>query len=313
MSVLPSPSTSRFGPSIAWLSAHGVASEGLARLFRVRPATIRSLNFRSRKTRPPKIRLLDLFDIPLSEAWSALTEAQLRSLVGIRNEPDFVVGSRSRTRKIEWLETEIESRFRQGVAENRYIDGVSALRKLLPHVGYAAQAQRIRLAGDLHYRIAWLYAHIGRSLSAIEETLKAMTLAKCAFSESEDLNHLVLLGEAALVGANACQLRHDPSGALRFLAVVRQAMAASGSKTLSIAYHHQLATAYFQIGPAQDEPACNQFERAAQAQDAFGPNVITATRKTSLVRGNWDDTGGSEEVLDQIALNYPKSRSTRWR
>lgn len=303
----PQPRISRFAPSIAWLRRRGISAEDLATLLNAPAATIRSLHFRFERQRLRSHRCLPHFEADLRSAWKAVEAEQLRRRVGLRNEPDLVAVSPRQSASLERLEQEIQQRFDTAVSTNDYIGGIGELTRLKPYVGFAAHAPRIRLASYLRLRIAWLHAHGGRAWSAMDEAVDAMILAKFAYIESDDSSNLVVLAEAALIGANACQLRQDPEGALRFLAIAEEAKTVSGSRQHDIAYHHQLATAHFQLGPEYDAIASKSFEQAIRNQadhqtDATEVDLlITGTRKTNFIQRNWDGSNGNLSVLDRVS------------
>ncbi len=270
------PRLSEFGPAFAWLLRREVSSARLASLFGTTPANVRVIAFRARHGQP---------HVEADTSALGISPPRLVGL-GIRTTPDEVVLTPARVQKLEWLRNEIDETVRLHAVNYEFLEGVRALRRLLPQIGYAGDAQRIGLRALLHQHIAWFLVHSGRSLSAAQQARKALDLWRIAYHESENRVYGHGFIQASLIGSNALLLVRQQQGALEMLDVARDA-AKSIRTGIGSEYYRQRGVALFQL--AQDEPAAVEFERSTQAMEQLDEErspvqlLMTGSRHTNLL------------------------------
>src|SRR5580692_6482284 len=108
---------SQFGPAFAWLLDRGVPSSRLATVFATSSQNVRVIASRSRQ-HP-------------AEAAVEITKEAARL---VRPGPDDVVRTTARNRKLDALRHEIDEVVRAHATTYRFLDGIQALREILPRI-----------------------------------------------------------------------------------------------------------------------------------------------------------------------------------
>src|SRR5665213_3351589 len=152
---------SQFGPSLAWLLSRDVPAARLARLFQTTSENIRVIAFRTRHDTPT-------WGSDVVSLTSTVT-AELTEAVGARTGPDEVVPTPANTKKLEQLRNDIEQTVQVYAEQYAFLRGATALRGILPKIGYVGDTRRIALSALLHQQIAWFLTHSGRCESAAQE------------------------------------------------------------------------------------------------------------------------------------------------
>jgi hypothetical protein len=247
---------SQFGPAFAWLLGRGVSSARLAGLFGTTPANVRVIAFRARHRAP---------EASAKESRLGLQPpSELAETMGVRAGPDDLVRTPVGTRKLDWLRNEIENAVILYSTQYLFLDGIKALRRLAPWIGYAGDSRRIALSALLHQHIAWFLVHSGHSGSAAREAALAQTLGRIAFHESHDREYAQRFIQAALIDSHACLLARRPQEAWHTLEVARETAESIGAP-LGSDHFRQRGVALFQL--REDERAIQQFERSAEAME----------------------------------------------
>src|ERR1017187_1926130 len=127
------PKLSQFGPALAWLLDKDVSSARLASLFQTTAQNIRVAAFRARHTASQEDAAESLLVAP--------PRPELAEALGVRPVPDEVVRTPAGTRKLDWLRSEIESVVARHSQQYTFLDGLRALRGLVPQIGYAGEAR----------------------------------------------------------------------------------------------------------------------------------------------------------------------------
>lgn len=301
---------SQFGPAFAWLMSKGVSADRLASLFVTTAENIRVIVFRTRHAVAP--------ETPEQTALDTSPTPELAARLGIRAEPDEVVQTRVRTRKLESLRDEIDKTVHRCAAEYAFSQGAKALRKLMAQIGYAGDARRIALRAQLHQHLAWFLVHSGRCISASEEAAAARDLWRHAYHEAGSPEYAASYVEAALVGSNALLLAREPQQAWAVLKLAKDAAEAIGAP-LGSEHYRQRGVALFQL--REDDRAVRMFERAPKAMEQLGEArnpahlLMTGTRQINLLQGLKCDRArelivtaqqsfGSESLEASMALHW---------
>lgn len=297
------PKLSQYGPAFAWLLTRGVSASRLGGIFGTTADNVRVIAFRARHA-----------SAPASVNAASLGEPvrpELADRLGIRPDPDDVVRTPARLRKLEWLREEIERISVGHAAGYRFLEGAKALRKLLPYVGYAGDARRIALSGLLHERIAWFLVHCGRCESASEQAQVAQGLWQGACHERPLKDNAEGFVQAVLIDSNAHLMMRSPREAWSILDVAHAAAESAGIDIGSEPLR-QRGVALFQL--REDERAAQQFRHAAQAMERLGEAqkpaqlLMTGVRHISLLGTPDPDAGGvaqaAEEAFGTESLEY---------
>lgn len=263
---LSPPKLSQYGPAFAWLLRRGASANHLAGVFGTTPENVRVISFRGRH----ESSLLNSDPILLDEPSSN----ELAGGLGIRPETDDVVRTPARMRKLDWLRNEIDRIVVQYAGSYQFFDGVAALRKLLPHIGYAADARRVAISGLMHQHISWFLVHRGRSASAAEEARIAGALWRRAYHESSLKDYAEGFIKSALISSHAHLLTRRPNDAWRILDMAADA-AQCVNAPLGSDHFRQRGVALFQLreddraGTAVSDRQRGDGETRGSAQ--FGP------------------------------------------
>jgi hypothetical protein len=253
-STLPLPD---LNTAVRWLRQHEVKSNRLARLLHTTPEYVRLLNYRGKF--PLSFNSPSSLDALLSPPGEAL-----RRRLGVRPEEDSVVYSERQSGRIAALDAEIEEVWVSHAQSGRFLEGLRSLQSFEAERGYPSSAKWFRLMARLHQYCAWFRVHSGLSTSALQEAKIAIDLSHLAYHESEDPIDLRRLGEACLIGSNACLLSSNPNAAMKMLDVAAAASARI-SDLLGSEHYRQRGTALLQM--FQDEEAAKQFASAKPAME----------------------------------------------
>jgi len=245
----------QFGPAFAWLLDRGVPSSRLASVFATRSQNVRVIASRSRRR-------------PAEAALEIINEAARL----VRPGPDDVIRTSARNRKLDTLRHEINETVRAHATTYRFLEGVQALRAILPRIGYPQDWRRIALLANLHQQTAWFYVHLGRSESAAREARHARELWRAAHLESDSPDHVGEYVKAALIESQAWLLARRPENATRALDVAQHAAESIGAR-LGSDHYRQRGVALFQL--REDEPAAAQFRRAADAMERMNEAQVS--------------------------------------
>jgi hypothetical protein len=301
------PKPSHFGPAILWLKEHGVADRCLANLFDISSENIRVLCHRVRRQSlrySPSLQ--SVMREPLNPSDSSTSA--LRASTGVRGDADLTLPSKRATVKLEALAERIDSVVAEFQRDYRFVDGVAALKSLLPQIGYPSDVRRIRLLSRLRQHRTWFLVHSGLSVSSLHEARQVMALSTVAFRESGDPSDLVSVANAGLVASNACLLRNDPKTAERYLRIFKEAVDAAGARPGS-EYHRQLGTIYFlDRNRSHDDLASNTFVKAAEMMLELGEAknpaqvLMVGTRTQMLLDRDWDR---GQELVAETSTTFP--------
>jgi hypothetical protein len=279
---------SQFGPAFAWLLDRGVASSRLATIFATSSQNVRVIASRSRP-RP-------------AEAAREITNEAARL---VRPGPDDVIRTSGRNRKLDTLRHEIDETVRAHATTYRFLDGVQALKSILPQIGYPQDWRRIALLANLHQQTAWFYVHLGRSESAAREARRAQELWETAHLESDSPDHAGEYVKAALIESQAWLLARRPENATRALDVARHAAESIGSQ-LGSDHYRQRGVALFQL--REDEPAAAQFRSAAVAMERMNeaqvPEQVSMTGARHIHLLGRPDVEGAEELSAVVLRRF---------
>jgi hypothetical protein len=255
----PESPLSQFGPAFVWLLGKGVSSARLASLFGTTTANIRVIAFRARYP-----ELQESTENSTLDALNSRPSPELAEVMGVRAAPDDVVRTPVGARKLAWLKDEIQNTVNRYSARYLFLDGIKALRRLAPWIGYAGDCRRIALSALLHQETAWFLVHSGHSGSAAREAAVAQNLWRIAFHESHDREYAHRFIQAALISSHACLLARQPKESWRILEIAREAAESIGAP-LGSDHFRQRGVALFQL--REDERATQQFERSTEAME----------------------------------------------
>lgn len=304
------PKLSQFGPALTWLLSKEVSSSRLASLFQTTPENIRVIAFRNRqRTSELTAEVSMLGDPPGRELAAAL---------GVRPVPDEVVPTPAGNRKLDRLTSEIDSIADRHTGQYAYFDAVRALRRIVPLVGYPADARRIALLARLRQHVAWFLVHSGQCSSAALEARAARDLWRIAYHESPRREYADRFIQCALIGSHALLLTCRPQDAWQTLDVARGAAESIGAP-IGSDHFRQRGVALFQL--REDERAAVQFRQSAEAMERMGEAripaqiVLTGSRHIHLLgRVNWEgalgvfktagDAFGKESLEASMALHW---------
>jgi hypothetical protein len=225
---------------------------------------------------------------------------------GARPDPDRVVQTPIRGRKIEWLRNAITETARQHAADYSFGDGVRSLARLAPFVGYAADFRRVSVAALLHQQKAWFLVHSGLSASAAREAHLARVLWKIAYYESDNEREYARgFVQSALIGSHALLLGRRPNEALRLLDLADHAVDAIGAGRGSD-HFRQRGVAWFQL--REDDRAAEAFRKSAEMMERMhearvpAQVLMTSARHTNLLgKPKWD---GSMDVFSAADRSF---------
>lgn len=296
-----SPSLAQYGPALTWLLSKDVSSSRLASLFGTTPENIRIAVFRQRREAAAEAG----DESPLREKPDALVAAT----VGIRTQADEVVRTPAKTRQLDELRKDVAEVAQDCASAYRFLDGVSALRRFLPRIGYAGDARRVALCAEIHQRMAWFLVHCGRCESASREALMARSLWRRAYHESGDRDYGNRFVEAALIGSHASLLIREPRRAWDLLGLAAAAADSIRSPVGSDLFR-QRGVALFQL--REDERSAGQFKLAAETMErrneATDPAqlVMTGARHTAFLHLDCDNaleiSVTAKEVFGELSL-----------
>jgi hypothetical protein len=287
---------SSFGGAIAWLLGKGVSSNRLAGIFGTTPENIRVIAHRARTASQHS-------GVPDDTLGSSLSIEVARNL-GIRIGPDDVVRTPARTRELEFVRNKVEEVQQDAASQYRFAEGVRALRKMMPLIGYPSDARRIALAARIHQQIAWFLVHSGRCASASDEARMARDLWRAAHRESESPEYVAGFVEAALIGSHALLLTRQPKDAMAILDIAKDAAESIGAP-LGSDHYRQRGVALLQL--REDQRAAQNFEKAAAMMEELGEAstpeqiLLTGARHRSLLDVNCDQ---SESVLTAVQRGF---------
>lgn len=244
----PTPELAQFAPAIRWLRQRGVGTSRLSAAFGTTPAHIRLLSFRANHT-------------------ASSTAPTLRAKPMVRMEEDTVQPSTRRQLKITMLEERISAIFYSHVSSYRFVHGITALRQVLPDIGYPASVALIRLRAQVHAHIAWFAGHSGLCETALANSRRAIELRRLAYRQTRLSIDVQAIADSALVTANAFLLQQNPRRALQTLQLVRHAQQQQRNR-FGAEYLRQHAVAFLQLG--EDREAVLGFQRSIRAMQDQG-------------------------------------------
>lgn len=291
------PRLSQFGSAFAWLLDKEVPSSRLAGLFDTTAENIRVIAFRARHENLPE----GSQDGPFAEA----AKAERAGVLGVRPGPDDVVRTPARTRQIEGLNSEIESTVAHHARKFEFLEGIRALRRLLPLIGYPGDYRRVGLLAKVRHQIAWFLVHSGQCESAAREARAARDLWRSAYHESPRREYTERFVQSALVGSQAELLARQPSAALRILDIARSA-AESIEAPFGSDHFRQRGVALLQL--REDQRAATEFRQSAEAMERLNEAetpaqvIMTGSRHIHLLgHVNWD---GANELVAAASREF---------
>lgn len=297
MSRIAPPRVSQLGPAISWLLAKDVSSTRLASLFGTTPENIRVSAFRSRRSAQR-----DEFAEP---ALSDQPTADEAAMVGVRQEPDEVVLTPRKIRKLDELRSEIEQVVSWHSQNYRFVDAAPALRQLAPLIGFAGEVNRKATAALLHQHMAWFSVHSGRSDSAVREAQTSRALWRTAYHESPKKEYAEHFIQAALIGSQALLLERRPHEAWTLLDTATDAARSIGASEGSD-FARQRGVVLLQL--REDERAAKEFRKSADLMDKLNEArvpaqlLMTGARHLSVLSSpNFDE---ALKVLEAVRHDF---------
>lgn len=259
------PRLSQFGPVFAWLLDRDVTAGRIASLFATTPTNVRVIAHRARHG-----NALEGFDETPLDHRPAIDRGRE---LGVRPGPDDVVRTPAKAKQIESLAAEIDETVRDHTECHAYLEGATALRRLLPRIGYAGDSRRVALRALLHQQIAWFLVHSGRCASAADQAQVARDLWRIAYHESGAREHVRRFIQSALIGSNALLLMRKPQEAWRSLDIADGASEAINAP-IGSEHFRQRGVALFQL--REDARAIQQFRLSAEAMEQLNEARVPA-------------------------------------
>jgi hypothetical protein len=295
-SPVPPPLTvslSRLGPAIAWLRDRGVSAERLASVFRTTAGNIRQIDYRQRR-RPQ--------DVGQGQRYDAST-------LGIRPDEDASLRSDRRSVAIDRVRERIAAIRSSHIANSRYLDAATELRRLHAYRGFPSSLDWLRILSRLHREQAWFLVHSGRTTEGIDHANRAIAAARRVYQHarkpaSGDAKDIV---DAALILAHAHLMRQEPRLGLQALQLVEDASDASGL-LLGSDFYRQRGVVLLQAGV--DEPAIRYFRKSGQRMLELGEGshplsaAVSGDRYVCLLTGNFER---AQEIAHQARETFGSS------
>jgi hypothetical protein len=310
MDPVAKPQLGGYGRATVWLREHGLNTRQIADLLETSMGHVRQLEFRGRRPRT-SFQLLPL-ELLADTGIGTPPGKELRKFLGIRDDEDSVELTPRGKRLVDNIQEEIEAYAADFWSGVRYEAGIRRLRALLPRVGRPAQSRRVSQRARIHELCAETHLHSGKTVTALEEGLRAYHLCRTAFHESDVPQDLEQIGRVARLLSQMFLLRREGHLARIYLELHRAAQERLGRPPRP-EYHHQLAVLAFQAcDPDADRIARSELRKAqrlleetidhGKAKQPHEVKDIGERHLPLLPPLNWE---GSEELLRSQLRHYP--------